>query len=155
VSIRDVPKESKMAYNCFVKLDSVGSFGDGSVEFEVLTFHVGIAHRGGEFGIVESRTQLQELKVTKHVDAASTKLFAACAEGMVLKHLYLELLPAVQLQDSRQAFLTYKFTDVIVTSVEYAGSEQGDIAPVEQVSFQFAKIEVSFQGSTAGAGNLR
>jgi type VI secretion system secreted protein Hcp len=42
-------------------------------------------------------------------------------------------------------FLTYKFDEVMVESVQWSGSSGGDDTPSESVSFAFGKVTVEYK----------
>jgi type VI secretion system secreted protein Hcp len=84
---------------------------------------------------------------------ASPKLFLACATG---EHFKEALLTARKAGKQQQEFLKVKFTDCLVSSYQTGGSAQGDVLPMDQVSLNFAKIDLEYKeqkpdGSLGGA----
>src|SRR5262249_43420589 len=70
----------------------------------------------------------------------------ACAEGRHIKSAELVCRKAGKEQ---QEFLDIKFTDLLVSSFQTGGSGHSDIIPTDQVSLNFAKIEVSYKPQKA------
>ena len=73
-------------------------------------------------------------------------LFLSCATGT---HHKTAALSGVRSAGKSKAaeFLKYKLSDVVVTSDQHSGSEDG--VPVEQFSLNYSKIEVSYMPQTA------
>jgi type VI secretion system secreted protein Hcp len=104
---------------------------------------LGAPHTGGGGGGA-GRPVFQDMHFTALISQASPKLFLSCASGTHHKD--------AQLTGSRgekfTEFLTYKMTDVVVTSVQ-DGDTAGASLPVEQFSLGYATIEVSFRSQGA------
>jgi type VI secretion system secreted protein Hcp len=90
--------------------------------------------------------QIQDFHFVTRVSKASPKLFLACANGQHLKEAKLVGRKAGKEQ---QEFLTWTFTDVLVTGYQTGGAEGGDIAPADQVSLNFAKLKVQYRPQKA------
>lgn len=88
------------------------------------------------------KVQMQDFHFVKHLDQASPKLFLACASGQHIKQATLVARKAGKVQ---QEFLIYKFSDVLISSYQTGGSAHGDVVPIDQVSFNFARIEVEYR----------
>jgi type VI secretion system secreted protein Hcp len=88
------------------------------------------------------KVRMQDLHVVKRLDRASPKLFLACASG---QHIKGATLAARKAGKGQQEFLIYKFTDVLVSSYQTGGSAHGDVLPMDQVSFNFGRIEVEYR----------
>lgn len=80
-----------------------------------------------------------DLVIVKRVDKASPKLFLSCATGQHIQELFL----TARRGSTKQVYLEYKLEDVLVSSFQDAGN-QGE-APLEQVSFNYAKIEMTYR----------
>ncbi len=91
------------------------------------------------------RVQMQDLHVTTRVSKASPKLFLACASGQHMKEARLVAVHAGAMQ---QEFLTWTFTDVLVTGYQTGGAG-GEMGPMDQVSLNFAKIRVEYKAQKA------
>jgi len=96
-------------------------------------------------GAGAGKVQMQDLQFATHVSKASPKLFLACASGQHLKEAKLVGRKAGK---SQQEFLSYTFSDVLVSSYQTSGSV-GDDGPMDQVSLSFAKIKVEYRGQKA------
>jgi type VI secretion system secreted protein Hcp len=46
-------------------------------------------------------------------------------------------------------YLTFTFLDVLVSSYQTGGTEAAGVAPLDQVSLRFAKIEVEYKAQKA------
>ena len=103
----------------------------------------GSAHAGGGAGA--GRVVINDFFFTTHVSKASPKLFLACASG---QHLKEAKLVAVKPGKGQQEFLTWTFSDVLVTGYQTGGSDTED-APRDQVSLNFAKLRVEYKAQKA------
>ena len=136
-----------MAFDAYLKIDGVpGESSDDKHKdwIEVLSFSTGVdqpssggASSGG--GRSAERANFQDFSVVKTLDKASPKLALACADGTHIKEVKLELCRA---SGDKQKYMEYLLADVIVSSARPGGSSQGGEAlPLEEVSFNFGKIE--------------
>ena len=73
------------------------------------------------------------------------RLMRACATG---QHIKMATLSARKAGKGQQEYLTFKFHDVLVSSYQTSGSEEAFV-PTDSVSFNFAKIEVSYKPQKA------
>lgn len=149
-----------MALDMFLKLDGIpGDSVDDKHKGEIVleSFSWGetntVAH--GSFtggGATAGRVSLQDFHFTSRVSKASPKLMLACANG---QHILNGVVTVRKAGGENQfEFLFYKFTNVIITSVQDAGANS-DVVPLESVSFAFQKINVEFkeqQPATGAAG---
>jgi type VI secretion system secreted protein Hcp len=92
------------------------------------------------------KVQVQDLHFTSRVSKASPKLFLACASGQHFKEAKLVGRTAGKAQ---QDFLTWTFTDILVTGYQTGGAEGGDFLPADQVSLNFAKLKVEYRAQKA------
>jgi type VI secretion system secreted protein Hcp len=85
----------------------------------------------------------QDLHVTAPVSKASPALFLACATGQHFKEAKL----SAQRGGGKAAgdFLTWTFSDVLITGYQTGGSEGADTAPIDSVSLNFAKAQISYK----------
>jgi type VI secretion system secreted protein Hcp len=72
---------------------------------------------------------------------ASPKLFLACASG---QHIKQAKLVGRKAGKEQQEFLTFTFSDVLVTSYSTSGSEGGDV-PADSVSLNAAQVVLSYK----------
>ena len=84
---------------------------------------------------------MQDFHFVMKLNRASPSLMQACATG---QHIKMATLTARKAGKGQQEYLTFKFHDVLVSSFQTAGA-RGRSRPVDQVSFNFAKIEVEYK----------
>jgi type VI secretion system secreted protein Hcp len=98
---------------------------------------------GGAAGA--GRVQMQDLHFTTRVSKASPALFLACASGQHMKEARLAGVHAGAMQ---QEFLTWTFSDVLVTGYQTGGAD-GDVVPMDSVSLSFSKVRVEYKAQKA------
>jgi type VI secretion system secreted protein Hcp len=96
--------------------------------------------QGGGAGA--GKVSMQDFHFVMRLTKASPKLMLACASG---KHIKMATLTARKAGKDQQEFLSFKFSDVLVSSYQTGGSEQSDITPLDSVSLNFSKIEMSYR----------
>ena len=99
--------------------------------------HPGSAGHGGGGGA--GKVTMQDFHFVMRLNRASPPLMKACATG---QHIKTATLSGRKAGKGQMDYLTFKFHDVLVSSYQTGGSEQADVVPTDQVSFNFAKIEV-------------
>jgi len=92
------------------------------------------------------KVQVQDLHFVTRVSKASPKLFLACANG---RHFKEAMLVGRKAGKAQQDFLTWTFTDVLVTGYQTGGAEGGDVMASDQVSLNFSKVKVEYRGQKA------
>ncbi len=138
------------AVDYFLKIDGIpGESRDskhkGEIELESFSWGATQAlHPGGGGGGGAGKVQMQDFHFVMSMNKASPKLFLACASGQHLKHA---TLVARKAGKDQQEFLVYKFTDVLVSSYQ-TGATQDDV-PMDQISFNFARIEIEYRAQKA------
>ena len=131
----------------FLKIDGIAGESQDSKhkgEIELESFSWGATQAGGTGGGGgggAGKVQMQDFHFVMTVNKASPKLFLACASG---QHLKDATFVARKAGKDQQEFLVYKFTDILVSSYQTGGSAHGDVIPTDQISLNFAKIEVSY-----------
>jgi type VI secretion system secreted protein Hcp len=136
-----------VAVDYFLKLDTIpGGSTDAAHKDEIQLdgFSWGAtnaARAGAGAGVGAGKVQLSDLSVTMAASVASPKLFVACASGT---HLKSATLSARRRGEKPHDFLVLKFTDVVVTSYQAAGSAGGDTL-VDGATLGYAKVEVEFR----------
>lgn len=139
-----------MAFDCFLKIDGVpGECSDDKHEewIEVLSYSHGVSQSasgssssGG--GRSAERCDHQDFSVVKTLDKTSPKLALFCSNGTHITDVKMELCRAT---GDKQKYMEYLMSDVIVTSVRPGGSSQGgESLPLEEVSFNYGKIEWTY-----------
>lgn len=132
----------------FLKIDGVdGESKDdkhkNEIELESFSWgetNSGTAGHGGGAG--SGKVQPQDFHIVKRVDKASPKLFISCATG---EHFKKAVLVARKAGKEQQEYLKLTFEDLIVSSYQLGGSAGSDVVPMDQVSLNFAKLEVSYK----------
>lgn len=136
-----------MAFDAFLKLGDVkGESGDSKHkdEIEVLSFHWGVNNTGmggAGGGHGAGKCQVQDFSFVHRLDKSSPVLFQKCATG---EHIKDGLFVIRKAGGTQLEYLKIKFTDIMVSSVRPGGSSGSDI-PLEEVSLNFAKVEVDYQ----------
>lgn len=151
------------AVDYFIKFDGIkGESGDAKHKDEIDVeswswgeTHVGAARPSGGAGA--GRVSMQDFLFVMSLNKASPSLMKACATG---QHIKMATLYGRKAGKDQQDYLTFKFHDVLVSSYQTGGSEQGDVVPTDQVSFNFAKIEVDYKqqkpdGSLVSGGQFK
>lgn len=153
-----------MAFDAFLKVSDIpGESTDDKHKdwIEILSFNSGVSQRasgsassGG--GASAERADFQDFSIVKALDKASPKLAVACADGTHIKEVVLELCRA---GGDKLKYMEYKLSNCIVSSVSPGGSAQGgETLPLEEVSFNFGKIEWTYvqqkRADGSGGGNV-
>jgi type VI secretion system secreted protein Hcp len=86
------------------------------------------------------KVSMQDFSFAMRINKASPKLFLACAQGT---HIPEALLTCRKAGKQQQEYLKIKFSDLLISSYQTGGSG-GDVVPVEQITFNFAKVEISY-----------
>ena len=100
------------------------------------------ASSGGGAG----KVSMQDFHFTMLVNKASPKLLLACANG---QHIPKAVLVCRKAGKEAQEFLKYTFTELLISSYQTGGSDGSSIIPIDQNSFNFAKIEVEYKEQKA------
>jgi type VI secretion system secreted protein Hcp len=132
----------------FLKIDGIdGESGDSKhkneIELQSWTFGAtqsGTMHSGGGGG--SGKVSVQDLHFVTHVSKASPKLFLACCNG---EHIKKAVLVARKAGKEQQEYLKITMSDLLVSSYQGGGSSHDGIVPVDQVSLNFAKIEIEYK----------
>ena len=134
------------AVDYFLKLDGIdGESTDDKhkSEIDVESWSWGATQTGtfgGGGGGGAGKVQFQDFHFVTRVSKATPKLFLSCATG---EHIKSAILTARKSGEQQQEFYKVTFSDVLISSYQSGGSG-GDVIPTDQVSFNFAKIEVLY-----------
>jgi type VI secretion system secreted protein Hcp len=136
-----------MATDYFLKLEGIKGESKDSKhkdEIDLMSFswgatQSGTASFGGGGGA--GKVQFQDFHFVMRMSKASPLLLQSVATG---KHIKEASLVARKAGGTQQEYLKIKFTDVLISSYQSGGSQGGDDIPVEQVSLNFAKINVEY-----------
>jgi type VI secretion system secreted protein Hcp len=133
----------------FIKFDGIkGESTDAKHkdEIDVESWSWGETHpghaAGAGGGAGAGKVSIQDFQFVMHWNRASPTLMKACATG---QHIKLATLTGRKAGKGQQDYLTFKFHDVMVSSFQTGGSEAADVSPIDQVSLNFAKIEVEYK----------
>jgi type VI secretion system secreted protein Hcp len=132
----------------FLKLDGVkGEATDAQhkSDIELTSFSLGATggEGGGSSGAGARKTTFQSFKVIKKIDKASPLLFKDAATGRHYKEAEVALARKAKGKKGDADFLVFKFSDVIISSLNSGAS---DGKPSEAVTFKFRTVEEQFVG---------
>ena len=136
-----------MAVDMFLKLDGV----DGESldhkhkgEIEILSFSWGLTNSIGSAtgGGGAGKVKFNEFTIVKMIDSASPKFMERCCQGEHISNGQLTLVARGQ-KGNQEEFLKIKLTDILVSSYQTGGSNQGGIVPMDQVTLNFASVDVT------------
>lgn len=138
-----------MAFDSFLKIDGLpGESTDDKHKdwIEVLSFSWGVSQpvsgSASSGGRSAERANFQDFSIVKTLDKSSPKLALFCANGTHVKDITLTLSRA---SGDKQKYMEYKLSDAMVSSVRPGGSSLGGEAlPLEEVSFHYGKIELTY-----------
>ncbi len=119
----------------------------GAVDVESWSWgesQTGTGASGGGHGA--GKVSMQDFHFVMKINKASPELMLACAEG---RHIKTAELICRKAGKDQQEFLKIKFTDVLVSSFQTGGSGQSDIIPTDQISLNFAAIEMEYRAQKA------
>jgi len=136
------------AVDYFLKLDGIeGESHDakhkGEIDLESWSWgesQSGTHSAGGGGGA--GKVAMQDFHFVMKINKASPKLFLLCANG---QHIKKAVLTCRKAGKDQQEFLKIEFTDLLVSSYQTGGSGHSDIVPTDQISLNFAKIELTYK----------
>jgi len=134
------------AVDYFLKIDGIPGESTDSKhknEIDVESWSFGQTNSGSHAyggGGGAGKVAMHDFNFSMKVNKASPKHFLACATG---QHIKEALLTCRKAGKDQQEYLKIKFSDLLISSHQLGGSA-GDVVPVEQVSFNFAKIEFNY-----------
>jgi type VI secretion system secreted protein Hcp len=153
-----------VAVDFFLKIDGIeGESTDSkhAKEIDVDAWSWGESQTGGAVpgggGGGAGKVSMQDFSFVMKFNKASPKLMLACATG---KHIKSARLAVRKAGGTPLDYLTFTFLDVLVSSYQTGGTEAAGIAPLDQVSLRYAKIEVEYKaqkpdGSLVVAGQFK
>lgn len=138
-----------MAFDCFLKIATIPgeSTDDKHKEWiELLSFNHGVSQMtSGSVSSGGSRTAArcdhQDFSVSKSMDKASTKIALACCNGEHIGEVEVHLCRA---GGNKEQYMSYKMSDVTISSAQVSGSSMGGDVPDESVGFAYGKIEWTY-----------
>jgi type VI secretion system secreted protein Hcp len=114
-------------------------------EIDVLAWSWGLSNEGTSSGGVgggAGRVKIENISIQKLVDVASPLLLLFSAEGRHISDGTLTTRRAGKGAKAGNEFLVFKMTDVLVTSVHVAVSQE---QPAESVGLSFRKVEFDYR----------
>jgi type VI secretion system secreted protein Hcp len=134
-----------MATDYFLKIDGIdGESLDhkfkGAIQLDSWSWGAAnAASFGAGSGGGTGKVSMQDFSFSMATSKASPGLILACSQG---KHIPNATLSARKAGTDQNEYLTFKFTDVLVSS--YSISAGGEV-PQDQVSLAFGKVEWTYQ----------
>lgn len=141
-----------MAVDYFLKIDGIAGESPDSKhkdEIQLMSFswgetNAGTFAAGGGGGA--GKVQMQDFHFVMSVNKASPKLFLACANG---EHIKKAILTARKAGKEQQEYLKVTFSDLLISSFQTSGSTDAGNLPLDQISFNFAKVEMEYKEQKA------
>ena len=136
------------AVDYFLKLEGVeGESADDKHkgEIDVQSFSWGATNSGthsGGGGGGAGKVSVQDFHFVMGMNKASPKLFERACTG---EHIPKAILTCRKAGTKQQEYLIIKFTDLLVSSYQTGGSSHGDVVPTDQISLNFAKLEIEYK----------
>ncbi|MGH7421958.1 MAG: Hcp family type VI secretion system effector [Gemmatimonadales bacterium] len=138
-----------MAFDAFLKIDGV----DGEStrkgfekQMEIQSFSFGASNPStigaGGGGGGGGKVSVSSFNVMKKSDAASPLLFLTCCQGDHYKTAVVTLNKSAG--KAPIDFIKYEFEEVYVDNIQWSGASGGDDTPMENVSFSFAKVSITY-----------
>jgi type VI secretion system secreted protein Hcp len=130
----------------FLKIDGIegesqNAMHKGEIDLESWSWGETQAHPPGVGGGGGAgKVTMSDFSFTTRLSKASPKLFLRCAEGSHIKAAWLTAHKGAG--KATDYFLKWTFSDLLISSYQTGAAED---APVDQVSFNFAKIEVEYK----------
>jgi type VI secretion system secreted protein Hcp len=140
------------AVDYFLKIDGIeGESADSKhkSEIDVQSFSWGETQSGtfaAGGGGGAGKVAMQDFHFVMQVNKASPKLMLACANG---QHIPKAVLTCRKAGKEQQEYMKWTFSDVLVSSYQTGGSANGDVLPVDQISLNYAKVEVEYKEQKA------
>jgi len=151
------------AVDYYLKIDGIkGESRDAKHKdtIDLESFSWGLS-QGGTFGSGggggAGKASFQDFHFVMKFNTASPALALACATG---KHIPSAILTARKAGGKQEEYMTWKLADVLVSSYQTGGSAHGDVVPTDQISINFAKIDMDYKvqdekGITKNAGAFK
>ncbi len=135
----------------FIKFDGIdGESKDSNHDkwIDVLSISYGIFRpiASGISGSTRQRASATfgDIVMVKEIDKSSPKLQEKIATGEVIPKLEIELTSATRNADTREPYLKYELTNVLITSYRISGSTSASDVPTETLAINFEEIKVTY-----------
>ncbi len=136
------------AADIFMKIDGIaGERGPVKAAFAIESFSFGVQNKGNQAagGGGGGKAAFQSFSFVKRYDSSSPTLFQAAATGKVLQKATVEF----RAQDGGATFLKYTFSKLTVDDYQHGGAAAANT--LDQVSFDYAKVEVDYKKVSGGS----
>ena len=90
----------------------------------------------------KGETTLGDIACSRQLDKSSTKLQEACANGTFFKEVEIHFCSTIK--NKQEPYLTYKLSDVIVSSYSFHGNSSGSPLPSEQITLGYTSVEWTY-----------
>ncbi len=90
----------------------------------------------------KGETTLGDIACSRQLDKSSTKLQEACANGTFFKEVEIHFCTTVK--NKQEPYLTYKLSDVIISSYSFHGNSSGSPLPSEQITLGYSQVEWTY-----------
>lgn len=130
-----------------VEAESADEKHKGEIDVESFSWgetQSGSSGRGGGAGA--GKVQPQDFSFVKKLDKASPVLLMGCATG---QHYKSAVLTARKAGGGQQDYMKITMEDVLISSYQVGGSAHGDVVPMDQVTLNFAKLEMAYKEQKA------
>ena len=133
-----------MPFDCFMKIKDIdGESTDKQhakwIELQSYSFGATQAVGGASVSTGGARSgqrvDIQDMSITKALDKASPKIFAACCKGTHIPEITIELCRATE---NKEPYMRYTMESAIISSVSVGGGGGG--LPTESVTFNYGKL---------------
>jgi type VI secretion system secreted protein Hcp len=140
------------AVDYFLKIDGIEGESQDSKhkgEIDVQSWSWGETQSGSHAaggGGGAGKVVMQDFHFVMQINKASPKLMLACATG---QHIPKAVLTCRKAGKEQQEFLKITMSDLLVSSFQTGGAGHSDVVPVDQISLNYAKIEVEYKEQKA------
>lgn len=140
------------AVDYFLKIDGIQGESQDKTHKSEIQLHsfswgetnAGTFSAGGGGGA--GKVSMQDFHFVMNVNKASPKLFLACANG---EHIKSAILTARKAGKEQQEYMKVTFSDLLVSSFQTSGASDAGNLPMDQISFNFAKVEIEYKEQKA------
>jgi type VI secretion system secreted protein Hcp len=143
-----------MAFDTFLFLEGINGESTAKIDnpplpskaFEIYSWSFGASNPStvgsGKGGLSAGKVSVSSFNVMKKTEDASPQLFLNCCTGQHIAKGSIIMRKAAGKDNKQMTFLQYDFTELMVDSIQWSGSQGGDDTPMESISFAFATVFV-------------
>lgn len=142
-----------MALDAHLKIDTIDGESDQKgfeKQLQILSYSFDVSNSGSMQiggGGGSGKANFGDFHFTQYMGVSSPALFQHAATGTHLKDATLTVRKAGQ--KTQQIFLVVKLTEILVTHYSVGGQSNHNDLPIDNVSFNYAKIEWEYRPQTA------